>query len=187
MITLWIGATIGGAMSLTGTIAGGIQAKKQAEEAQKELDKQRQKNQEWYNRNYNADATQRGDAQRLLTHTEEMIRQRNQAAQGAQAVMGGTSESVAAAKAANNKAISDVASNIAVNAEARRDAIEATYMQNDNALSQQQQQIYTNRSQAIADAAQGMSKAGASIAGSDLDDIDWKEVFKKDKGNGGGA
>lgn len=169
MITLWVGAAIGAGMSIAGSIAGGVAAKKQARAAQKELEKQRLKNQEWYNRRYNENATQRGDAQRMLTKTEEMIRQRNKAAQGAQAVMGGTSESVAAAKAANNKAISDVASNITANADARKDAIETTYMQNEANFSQQQQQIHNNRSQAIAGAVQGLANTGAAIADSDFD------------------
>lgn len=166
MITLWVGAAIGAAMKIGGHIVGGIAAKNEAAKAQAELDKQRQKNQEWYNRRYNEDATQRGDAQRLLTKTEEMIRQRNKAAQGAQAVMGGTSESVAAAKAANNKAISDVASNIAANADARKDAIEAAYMKGEAGFSEQQREIYNNKAQEIKSAVQGVADTGASIAGS---------------------
>lgn len=188
MITLWVGAAIGAGMSIAGSIYGGVKASKAANEAADKIEEQRRKDQEWYNRRYNEDATQRGDAQRMLTHTEEMIRQRNQAAEGAQAVMGGTSDSVAAAKAANNKAISDTASNITANAEARKDAIEATYMQNDNAFNQQMIGVDQAKAQNIAEAAKGMSNAGASIAGSNLDDdINWKEVFKKDKENGGGA
>lgn len=187
MITLWIGAAIGAGMSIAGSIYGGVKASKAANEAANKIEEQRKKNQEWYNRRYNEDATQRGDAQRMLTRTEELIRQRNQAAQGAQAVMGGTSESVAAAKAANNKAISDAVLTIAANADARKDAIETTYMQNEANFSQQQQQIHNNRSQAIAGAVQGLANTGAAIADSDLDDINWKEVFKKDKENGGDA
>lgn len=183
---MW-GAIIGASLSAAGSIYGGKRASEAANEASNKIEEQRKKNEEWYNRRYNEDATQRGDAQRLLTRTEEMIRQRNQAAQGAQAVMGGTSESVAAAKAANNKAISDVASNIAANADARKDAIEATYMQNDNAYNQQQIGVDQAKAQAIAEGVKGLTNTGAEIAGSDLDDINWKDVFKKDKGNGGGA
>ena len=165
MITLWIGAAIGAGMSIAGSIYGGVKASKAANDAANKLEEQRRKNQEWYNRRYNEDATQRGDAQRILTRTEEMIRQRNKAAQGAQAVMGGTSESVAAAKAANNKAISDAASGIAANAEARKDAIEATYMQNDAAFNQQQMAIDQAKAQAIAEAVKGVGDAGNAIYG----------------------
>ena len=71
-------------------------------------------------------ATQRADAQRILTKTEEAFRNRNRAAQGAAAVMGGTEESVASTKAANSQALADATSQIAVNAEARKDQIEKT-------------------------------------------------------------
>lgn len=169
MITLWIGAAIGGGLSVAGSIAGGIAAKNAADDAANKLAEQKQKNQEWYNRRYNEDATLRGDAQRMLTRTEELIRQRNKAAQGAQAVMGGTSESVAAAKAANNQAISNAAANITANAEARKDAIDATYMQNDSAFNQQQMAIDNAKAQAVAEAVKGISSTGAAIAGSDFE------------------
>ena len=165
MITLWVGAAIGAGMSIAGSIAGGIAASKAAKEASGKLEEQRRKNQDWYNRRYNEDATQRADAQRMLTHTQEMVKQRNKAAAGAQAVMGGTSESVAAAKAANNQAISNTASNIAANAAAQKDNIEAAYMQNDNAFNQQQVAIDQARAQSIAEATKGVANAGASIAG----------------------
>ena len=90
----------------------------------KNLQAQKQANQDWYDRRYNEDATQRADAQRILTMTEESIKNRNRQAAGAQAVMGGTEESVAATKAANNQALADATSQIAVNAEARKDQIE---------------------------------------------------------------
>lgn len=180
---MW-GAIIGAALNAAGSIYGGSQAKKAANDAANKLEEQRRKNQEWYNRSYNEDATQRGDAQRILTRTEEMIRQRNKAAAGAQAVMGGTSESVAAAKAANNKAISDAASGIAANAEARKDAIESTYMQNDAAFNQQQMAIDQAKAQAIAEAVKGVAEAGAAIAGTDFD---YNKDADKNNGTGGGA
>ena len=96
----------------------------------KNLQEQRKKNQDWYNRRYNEDATQRVDAQAILTKTEDSIRNRNRQAAGVQAVMGGTEESVAAAKAANNEALAQATTNIAVNGEARKDAIESQYFTN---------------------------------------------------------
>lgn len=165
MITLWIGAAIGAGMKIAGSIAGGIAAKNAANDAANKLAKQREKNQQWYNRRYNEDATQRGDAQRMLTYTQEMVKQRNKAAAGAQAVMGGTTESVASAKAANNQAISNAASNIAANAEARKDAIESTYMQNDSTFTQQQMAIDNAKAQAIAEAVKGVGDAGNAISG----------------------
>ena len=126
-----IGSLVGAGLSAVGSIFGGISASKAMKKVKKNLQAQKQANQDWYDRRYNEDATQRADAQRILTKTEESIRNRNRQAAGAQAVMGGTEESVAAAKAANNQALADATSQIAVNAEARKDQIEQTYQQRD--------------------------------------------------------
>ena len=160
-----IGSIVGGGLSAASAIFGGISASKAMKKAKKNVEAQRKKNQDWYDQRYNEDATQRADAQRILTQTEESIKQRNRAAAGAAAVMGGTDESVAAAKAANNEALADATSQIAANADARKDNIEATYLQNDNAFVEQLNAIEQSKAQAIAGAVQGVANAGASIAG----------------------
>ena len=129
------------------------------------LQAQKQANQNWYDRRYNEDATQRADAQRILAKTEEAIRNRNRQAAGAQAVMGGTEESVAAAKAANNQALADATSQIAVNAEARKDQIEQTYQQRDAQINDALNNLEINKAQAISSAVQSMGQAGAGMAG----------------------
>lgn len=131
----------------------------------KNIEEQQRKNQDWYDRRYNEDATQRADAQRILTITQENIRQRNQQAAGTQAVMGGTEESVAAAKAANNEALADATSQIAVNGERRKDAIEQQYMSADQQLQSQLNNLEINKANAISQAVQGVANAGAGIAG----------------------
>lgn len=150
---------IGSAIGAAGRIFGGIKASKAMKKAKRNVEAQRQKNQDWYDRRYNEDATQRADAQRILTQTEESIKQRNKAAAGSAAVMGGTDESVAAAKEANNKALADATSQIAADAEARKDNIEATYMQNDNALVEQLNAIEQGKANAISGAVQGVTNA----------------------------
>lgn len=115
----------------------------------KNLQAQKKANQDWYDRRYNEDATQRADAQRILTMTEESIKNRNRQAAGAQAVMGGTEESVAAAKAANNQALADATSQIAVNADARKDQIEQTYQQKDAQINDALNNLEINKAQAI--------------------------------------
>ena len=149
---------IGSAIGAVG-IFGGIKASKAMKKAKRNVEAQRQKNQDWYDRRYNEDATQRADAQRILTQTEESIKQRNKAAAGSAAVMGGTDESVAAAKEANNKALADATSQIAADAEARKDNIEATYMQNDNAFVEQLNAIEQGKANAISGAVQGVTNA----------------------------
>lgn len=159
------GSIAGGALGAVGSIFGGISASKAMKKVKKNLQAQKQANKDWYDRRYNEDATQRADAQRILTKTEESIRNRNQQAAGAQAVMGGTEESVAAAKAANNQALADATSQIAVNAEARKDQIEQTYQQRDAQINDALNNLEINKAQAISSAVQGVAQAGAGIAG----------------------
>lgn len=160
-----IGSIIGGALRIGGTIFGGISASKAMKKVKKNIEEQQRKNQDWYDRRYNEDATQRADAQRILTITQENIRQRNQQAAGTQAVMGGTEESVAAAKAANNEALADATSQIAVNGERRKDAVEQQYMATDQQLQSQFNNLEINKANAISQAVQGVANAGAGIAG----------------------
>ena len=160
-----IGSLVGAGLSAVGSIFGGISASKAMKKVKKNLQAQKQANQDWYDRRYNEDATQRADAQRILTTTEDSINNRTRQAAGAQAVMGGTEESVAAAKAANNQALADATSQIAVNAEARKDQIEQTYQQKDAQINDALNNLEINKAQAISSAVQGVAQAGAGIAG----------------------
>lgn len=160
-----IGSIAGGALGAAGSIFGGISASKAMRRVKKNLQAQKEANQNWYDRRYNEDATQRADAQRILTQTEESIRNRNRQAAGAQAVMGGTDESTAAAKAANAQALAAATSQIAVNAENRKDQIEQTYQQRDSQINEALNNFEINKAQAISQAVQGVAKAGAGIAG----------------------
>ena len=153
----------GAALGAAGSIFGGISASKAMKKAKQNVEKQRTKNQNWYDQRYNEDATQRTDAQAILTRTEDSIRSRNRASAGSAAVMGGTDESIAAAKAANNGALADATSQIAASAGARKDNIEATYMQNDNAFNEQLNQIEQNKAQAITSAVQGVTSAASEL------------------------
>lgn len=160
-----IGSIAGGALGAAGSIFGGISASKAMRRVKKNLQAQKEANQNWYDRRYNEDATQRADAQRILTQTEESIRNRNRQAAGAQAVMGGTDESTAAAKAANAQALADATSQIAAGAENRKDQIEQTYQQRDSQINEALNNWEINKAQAISQAVRGVAKAGAGIAG----------------------
>ena len=160
-----IGSIAGGALGAAGSIFGGISASKAMRRVRKNLEAQKQDNQNWYDRRYNEDATQRADAQRILTMTEESIKNRNRQAAGAQAVVGGTDESLAATKEANAKALADAASQIAVNGENRKDQIEQTYKQRDAQIDETLNNMDINKAQAIGQAVQGVMKVGSGIAG----------------------
>lgn len=150
-------------MGAVGSIFGGRAASKAMKRVKANIEAQRKKNEQWYDRRYNEDATQRADAQRMLTQVEDSIKQRNQAAAGTAAVMGGTTESVAAAKAANNQALADTTSQIAADAAARKDNIEATYMQNDNAFANQLNNLEMQKAKNIQAGAGAFSAAASSM------------------------
>lgn len=160
-----IGSIVGAGLGAVSSIFGGISASKAMKKVKRNLQERKQENQAWYERRYNEDATQRADAQRILTKTEESIRNRNRQAAGAQAVMGGTEESVAAAKEANNQALADAVSKIAVAGDARKDQIESTYQQRDAQLDDALNNLEINKAKNIATAAQGVAQAGSGLAG----------------------
>lgn len=159
-----IGTIIGAGLTAASSIFGGLKASKAAKKAKRETEQQRQRNQNWFDRAYNEDETQRADAQRLLEMTEENIRNRNKAAAGTQAVMGGTDESTAATKTANNKGLADTASVINARADARKDDIERSYRQMDDGYSQDLRNIENQRAQNIANATKGAAQAAGQIA-----------------------
>lgn len=162
-----IASLIGAGLKIGGAVYGGIKASQAMKKMQRQIQQQKQENTNWYNRRYNEDATQRADAVRALQKVEDSIKNRNRAAAGTQAVMGGTEESVAAAKAANNEALSQTASNIAAQADARKDAIEQQYRQEDSRLQGQLNQLQAQKAQNIANAVTGVAGAAGSIASLD--------------------
>lgn len=183
-----IGAIIGAGASLASSIIGGVQAKRAADNANKELADQRKKNEDWYRRRYNEDYTQTAEAQAAMTRARELAREQMASARGTAAVMGGTEAGVAAQQQAANKMLADTMSGIAQNATARKDAVESQYLQNEAALSQQQQNVYNQQAANSAAAAnQGMA-AGMSLLGADAQShLEYgkglfSDLWKKNKG-----
>ena len=159
-----LGAIIGAAVGVGSSIFGGISASKAMNKYRNSLNKRKRENENWYNRRYNEDATQRADAQRILTKTDEAIRNRNRQAAGTQAVIGGTDESVAATKAANNQALAEATSMIAANSERRKDEIEAQYLQRKADLNNQLDGLEVSRANNTAAAVKGAGQAAGNIA-----------------------
>lgn len=183
-----IGAIIGAAGSVASSIIGGAQAKRAADNANKELADQRKKNEDWYRRRYNEDYTQSAEAQAAMTKARELAREQMASARGVAAVMGGTEAGIAAQQQAANKMLADTMSGIAQNATARKDAVESQYLQNEAALSQQQQGVYNQQAaNSTAAANQGMA-AGMSLLGADAQShLEYgkglfSDLWKKNKG-----
>ena len=156
---------LGSALGVAGSIFGGISASKAMKKVQRNIENQQRENQDWFDRRYNEDGTQRADAQRMITLVSDSIKNRNKQAAGTAAVMGGTDESVAMAKEANNKALSDTVSQVAANAEARKDKIEGQYLQTKQDLNNQLNDLQQKKAQNTAQAVQGVTGAAGGILG----------------------
>lgn len=154
---------IGSAVGAGTAIFGGIKASQSMKARQKMIEQEKADNQQWYDKRYNEDATQRADAQHILTQTEESIKNRNKQAAGAQAVMGGTDETTAAAKEANNQALSQATSNINAMGEQRKANIEGQYMQTKADLDNKLENNELMKAQAITQAAGGVADAASGL------------------------
>ena len=161
-----IGTLIGAGLGLASSIAGGIANRKVRKKQEQMIAQQQRENQAWYDRKYNEDPTKRADTVRLLTQMQEQIKNRNKAAKGRQAVMGGTEDSTTAVKEANNKTLADTTSQIVAANDARKDNIEQQYMNRKNQLQNQQMSIDAEKAADTANAVAGVAGTAANIAAS---------------------
>lgn len=161
-----IGALIGAGLGLASSIAGGIANRKARKKQEQMIAQQQRENQAWYDRTYNADPTKRADTVRLLTQMQEQIKNRNKAAKGRQAVMGGTEDSTTAVKEANNKTLADTTSQIVAANDSRKDNIEQQYLNRKNQLQNQQMSIDAEKAADTANAVAGVAGTAANIAAS---------------------
>ena len=159
-----LGALIGAGLGLASSIAGGVANRKARRKQEQMIAQQQKENQAWYDRTYNADPTKRADTVRLLTQMQEQIKNRNKAAKGRQAVMGGTEDSTTAVKEANNKTLADTTSQIVAANDARKDNIEQQYMNRKNQLQNQQIGIEAEKAADTANVVAGAAGTAANIA-----------------------
>lgn len=164
----WIAAAISAAASIANGVLGSAKARKERRQQLAYLDKQKKENRDWYNRRYYEDGTQRADAQRMITRTNDAIKKRTQAAYGRKAVVGGTDATLASTQQANAEAMGNALGDIVANSEARKDNIEAQYRERQQQLEAAKNDVNTSYSQAqrqnMANAATGVMSAAASIA-----------------------
>lgn len=159
-----VGSIISSGLGLAGSIFGGINAANTMNSIREDLNRRKNENEDWYNRRYNDDSTQRADAQRVLTLTEDAIRRRNKAAQGQAAVMGGTDASVASTKEANAQALADSTAQIAVAGEKRKDDIENKYQTKREQLNNALNQLDAQKAEEIAKATKSVTESAGNIA-----------------------
>ena len=159
-----LGSLIGAGLGVASSIFGGISARKARRKQELMLAQQEKENQAWYDRKYNEDPTKRADTVRLLTQMQEQIKNRNKAAKGRQAVMGGTEDSTTAVKEANNKTLADTTSQIVAANESRKDAIEGQYQARKDAIQNKRMGLEAEKAADTASVAAGVAGTAANIA-----------------------
>lgn len=159
-----LGTLIGAGLGVASKIFGGISAAKARRKQERMLAQKEQENQAWYDRKYNEDPTKRADTVRLLTQMQEQIKNRNKAARGKQAVMGGTEDSTTAVKEANNKTLADTTSQIVAANESRKDAIEGQYQARKDAIQNKRMGLEAEKANDVASVASGIAGTAANIA-----------------------
>ena len=156
---------LGLGLGAAGSAANFISQAKEARKRRRALDERERENEAWYRRKYNELGTESASAQRALTAMRDAQRERMNRASGAAAVSGASSESVAAEKAAANKAIGDTVSAIAARDDARKERVDDEYRRERRAIENARDNISLQKQQNTAAAtSQALNTAGNIIA-----------------------
>lgn len=157
-----IGGIIGGIGKAASGIIGASAARKAAARNARILKEQQDRATEWYNKEYNADFTQRSDAQAAIKNARELLNERYKAAEAASVVSGGTDESLAAQKNIAADAITDTMSNIAAQADAYKEQVRSSY---ENQMNNIDNQKIANNNQRTAGIVQAAGALGSATSG----------------------
>ena len=156
---------LGLGLGAAGSAANFISQAKEARKRRRALDERERENEAWYKRKYNELGTESASAQRALTAMRDAQKERMNRASGAAAVSGASSESVAAEKAAANKAIGDTVSAIAARDDARKERVDDEYRRERRAIENARDNISLQKQQNTAAAtSQALNTAGNIIA-----------------------
>ena len=156
---------LGLGLGAAGSAANFISQAKEARKRRRALDERERENEAWYKRKYNEVGTESASAQRALTAMRDAQKERMNRESGAAAVSGASSESVAAEKAAANKAIGDTVSAIAARDDARKERVDDEYRRERRAIENARDNISLQKQQNTAAAtSQALNTAGNIIA-----------------------
>lgn len=162
-------ATIAGAaIALGSAIYSGVKSAQQNKKARKLIEKQRAENKDWYNTRMAEDYTLRSDVQAAIKKQRELLDEQYRRAKATGVVSGASEEAIALQKQAANQSLADATTDIAAQASAHKDSIEAAYRAQDAALNQQQVVGYQQSAANTAQAGSQAVNAGTSLMGNDI-------------------
>lgn len=157
-----IGGIISGAGQGVSSILGGAFGAAKIRRNQKIIDAQRNRSQAWYDREYNADFTQRADAQAALGKAREILDSRYRQAEAQAAITGATPEAIAMQKQAGNNVLAGITSNIAARGDAYKEQVRANYENQQNTADNAEMNKNVNLANNISSAASGLAQSFTS-------------------------
>lgn len=155
-------ALIGAALQAGSAIYGAVKSSQANKKAMDLLQNQRAQNQKWYETRMAEDYTKRADVQNVLRKQRELLQEQYQRARATNIVAGGTDESLALQQQAANETMGDTMANIAAQSSDYKEGVESQYLNQKNALAQQEIGVYQNQAQQISAAA---GQVGSSVGG----------------------
>lgn len=161
-----LAAGIAAGVSALGSVLGGVFGSSAARKRRQMLEKMQRENQDWYDRRYNEDATQKADALNLIQRTEDALRKRSKAAAGRAAMMGGGDEQSAREQEAGNEMMGKVVGQVNANNERRKDSIEQQYRQRKASLDAGIVEQEAHKEEEIGKAVGGVIGAAGQFVGS---------------------
>lgn len=167
-----IGTAITAGVGVIGSLIGSAAKARAAKKQRAIIDQQLKDNENWYQRRFNEDSTQRADAQNALRIMRQAMDERTKRAAATGVVAGASDESIAVQKAAANNALGNTVANIVAAGDARKDAIEQQYQENKAGLQAQQGAMLGQQGQNIASL---MSQIGGTVTPNLVDAFSKKE------------
>lgn len=158
-----IGSIVSAVGGIASGVASGIAGRKAAKKNSRILSNMRKDSQNWYDQEYNADFTQRADAQAAINQARTILSDKYKQAQGAGIVAGATDESIALQKKAANETLADITGNIAERADAYKEQVRNNYVNEQNAINNSEMAVNSQQAASVATAASGLSQSFDSL------------------------
>lgn len=158
-------SVIGAGLGVAGGIAGAFGAANAMRKYDDSVNRMAADNENWFNKEYNSDYTQRADAQRMLTQVKDFAKNRVRQAEGQAAISGATPEAEALAKKDASDAVADATGNIAAAGAQYKQGVMDKYLTQKSNLDQLKAQGYMNRAAAYGQAGSNALGFGGDLLG----------------------
>ena len=156
---------------LASSIVAGNRANEAANAARAEYNQKQSMLDNWFNKQYYSDITQRTDVQNMLRILDENQQKQAKRDEAIGAITGATTEAQLAAQESRNKSYADALAEIASNASQLKDTYLQNYMAQKMGMTNPESGILANQANQWSSAASNLFGTGSSMLGSGLDGL----------------